>query len=193
MYLEKVQGRMRGFDTEIQYNFISSLLLFIRRLIVQERVEDLQLGVESYQEKINLTKPLLRFPGINQMSQLTLVQKPSFGFTYIDSKKLISFMKMDEIHKFCDYTLRTVRDGLVKRMNDDRRKLSRREPARWNSSSRRQVRNFVTKIEERLFRREQIRRLESYIGVRPSFPVRLFERPNPQFTDFEAPLDDDEP
>lgn len=184
---------MRGFDTDTQYNFISSLLLFIRRLIVQERVEDLQLGVESYQEKINLTKPLIRFPGINQMSQLTLVQKPSFGFTHINSKKLISFMKMDEIHKFCDHTLKTVRDGLVKRLNDDRPKLSRREPARWNSSSRRQVRNFVTKIEERLFRQEQIRRLESYIGVRPFLPVRLFQRPYPQFTDFEAPLKDDEP
>jgi hypothetical protein len=63
-------------------------------------------------------------------------------------------MKMDELHKFCDHTLRTIRDELVKRLNDDRRKLSRKETTRWNSSSRRQVRNFVTKIEERLFRRE---------------------------------------
>jgi hypothetical protein len=193
MYLEKVQKRMRGFDRDVQYNFISSLLLFIRRLIVQERVEDLQLGVESYQQKINLTKPLLKFPGIDKLSQLSLVQQPSFGFTYIDSKKQISFMKMDELHKFCDHTLKTVRDELVKRLNDDRRKLSRKETTRWNSSSRRQVRNFVTKIEERLFRREQIRRLESYIGVRPSFPVSNFERPDPQFTNFNAPITDDEP
>ena len=48
MYLEKVQSRMRGFDRDVQYNFMASLLLYIRRLIVQERVEDLQLGVESY-------------------------------------------------------------------------------------------------------------------------------------------------
>ena len=73
MYLEKVQGRMCEFDTDTQYNFISSLLLFIRRLIVQERVEDLQLGVESYQQKINLTKPLFKFPGIYKMSQYTLI------------------------------------------------------------------------------------------------------------------------
>ena len=191
MYLEKVQGRMRGFDREIQYNFMASLLLFIRWLIVQERVEDLQLGVESYQQKINLTKPLFQFPGIHQMSQYTLVHKPSFGVTYINSKKFISFMRLDELHKFCDYTLKTIRDGLVKRLNDDRRKISKGEPARWNSSSRRKVRNFVTKIEERLYHREQIRRLESYIGVRPSFPVRLFQRPDPQFTDFEALINDE--
>lgn len=155
---------MRGFDRETQYNFMASLLLFIRRLIVQERVEDLQLGVESYQQKINLTKPQFTFDGIYQTSQYTLIQKPSFGFTYINSKKLQSFMRLDEIHKFCDVTLKTVRDGLVKRLNDDRRKIAKGEATRWKSNSRRQVRNFFHKIEERLFLREQIRRLESYIG-----------------------------
>ena len=101
-------------------------------------------------------------------------------------------MRFDEVHKFCDVTLKSVRDGLVKRLNDDRRKIAKGEQPRWKSSSRRQVRNFVLKIEERLFRREQIRRLESYIGVRPSFPVRNFERPEPKFTDFDAPLPDEE-
>ena len=100
-------------------------------------------------------------------------------------------MRLDKLHKFCDHMLKTVHDGLVKRLNDDRRKVSKGEPARWNSSSRRQVRNFFTKIEERLYCREQIRRLESYIGVRPSFPVRLFQRPDPQFTDFETPIIDE--
>ena len=100
-------------------------------------------------------------------------------------------MRLDELHKFCDSTLKTVRDGLVKRLQDNKRKMSKGESPRWKSSSRRQVRNFVVKIEERLFRREQIRRLESYIGVRPSFPVRIFQRPNPQFTDFDAPIVDD--
>ena len=38
LYLEKAQGRMCRFSTAMQYNFISSLLLFIRRLIIQERV-----------------------------------------------------------------------------------------------------------------------------------------------------------
>ena len=114
MYLEKVQGRMCGFETDTQYNFISSLLLYIRWLIVQERVEYLQLGVESYQQKINLTKPQLSIQGIEQMSQYTLIQKPSFGFTYLNNKKKLSFMRLDELHKFCDTTLKTVRDGLSK-------------------------------------------------------------------------------
>ncbi|GJS31204.1 hypothetical protein Tco_0491824 [Tanacetum coccineum] len=33
------------------------LRMFIRRIVIQRWVEDLQLGVESYQKKLNLTKP----------------------------------------------------------------------------------------------------------------------------------------
>jgi hypothetical protein len=64
------------------------------------------------------------------MSQYTLIQKPSFGFTYLNSKKQLSFMRLDELHKFCDATLKTVRDRLVKSLNDDRRKISKRETPR---------------------------------------------------------------
>nr|GEY59442.1 hypothetical protein [Tanacetum cinerariifolium] len=33
------------------------LLLLVQSIVIQRRVEDLQLGVESYQKKLNLTKP----------------------------------------------------------------------------------------------------------------------------------------
>ena len=32
----------------------------------------------------------------------------------------------------------------------------------------------------------QIRRLESYVGARPSFPILTFQRPEAKFTDFNA-------
>ncbi|GKA31543.1 hypothetical protein Tco_0717848 [Tanacetum coccineum] len=40
------------------------LHMFIRSLILKGRVEDLQLGVESYQKKLNITKPQKTFLGI---------------------------------------------------------------------------------------------------------------------------------
>ena len=95
-------------------------------------------------------------------------------------------MRFDEIHKFYDVTLQKVRDGLVERLTDDLNKLKEGKSTRWNSSTRRMVRNFIHGIEERLNRREQMRRLESYIGVRPSFPILTFQRPNVKFTDFNA-------
>ncbi|GJW11464.1 hypothetical protein Tco_1577291 [Tanacetum coccineum] len=43
---------------------IVALRMFTKSLIIKRRVEDLQLGVESYQKKLNLTKPQMTFPGI---------------------------------------------------------------------------------------------------------------------------------
>ncbi|GJV64279.1 hypothetical protein Tco_1475107 [Tanacetum coccineum] len=37
-----------------------SLRMFTRSIVLRRRVEDLQLGVESYQKKLNLTRPRLR-------------------------------------------------------------------------------------------------------------------------------------
>ncbi|GKG11999.1 hypothetical protein Tco_0346236, partial [Tanacetum coccineum] len=38
-------------------DFSIALRMFTRSMVIQKRVEDLQLGVESYQKKINITKP----------------------------------------------------------------------------------------------------------------------------------------
>ena len=95
-------------------------------------------------------------------------------------------MRFDEIHKFCDVTLQKVRTGLLERLKDDQKRVDEKQKARWNSSTRRMVKNFIHAIEERLNRREQIRRLESYIEARPSFPILTFQRPNTKFTDFNA-------
>ena len=153
--------------------------MYIRRLIVQERVEDLQLGVESYQKQINLTVPQLTCTDPEVTSQYVHVQSP-FGFTYLNDERQLRFMRNDEIHKFCDSTLKSVRDGLVKRLQDIKNEFKKGHHGkkgqqgtpgtsiRWNNSVQRQVRQFVRKIEERLNRRDQIRRLESYIGARPA-------------------------
>ncbi|GJT44164.1 hypothetical protein Tco_0952879 [Tanacetum coccineum] len=38
-------------------DFIVALCMFTRSLVIKKRVEDLQLGVESYQKKLNITPP----------------------------------------------------------------------------------------------------------------------------------------
>ena len=123
---------------------------------------------------------------LHDASQLMILQQPKFGVTYLNSKHQLRFMRFDELHKFCDVTLQRVREGLVERLTDDLQKLKEGKSTRWNSSTRRMVKNFIHAIEERLNRRDQIRRLESYIGVRPSFLILTFQRPNAKFTDFTA-------
>ena len=84
-------------------------------------------------------------------------------------------MACSELHKFGDHTLKLVRDGLAYRLKDIRLKVG--NPKRWNSQERRDVRRIITMIDERLFRRDQFRRLESYVGGRPRINITGFQRP----------------
>ncbi|GKB32690.1 hypothetical protein Tco_0872091, partial [Tanacetum coccineum] len=57
MLLLLVQGKLTNLTVEERLAFNVSLRMFTRSVVIQRRVEDLQLGVESYQKKLNLTKP----------------------------------------------------------------------------------------------------------------------------------------
>nr|GEU57851.1 hypothetical protein [Tanacetum cinerariifolium] len=56
MLLLLVQGKLFKLTVEECFAFNVSLRMFTRSIIIQRRVEDLQLGVESYQKRLNLTK-----------------------------------------------------------------------------------------------------------------------------------------
>ncbi|GKC43030.1 hypothetical protein Tco_1060752 [Tanacetum coccineum] len=68
------------------------------------RVEDLQLGVESYQKKINITKPETTKPDIRKRDPYTPYQDPQ-GFIYVDNQGRNMLMSSDELYKFSDGTL----------------------------------------------------------------------------------------
>nr|GEW96647.1 hypothetical protein [Tanacetum cinerariifolium] len=52
-----VQGKLSKLTIKERFAFNVSLRMFTRSIVIQRRVEDLQLGVESYQKRLNLTKP----------------------------------------------------------------------------------------------------------------------------------------
>nr|GEY78851.1 hypothetical protein [Tanacetum cinerariifolium] len=83
MLLLLVQGKLTNLTVEECFAFNVSLRMFTRSIVIQRRVKDLQLGVESYQKKLNLTKA--------------------------DTYRL---MRIDELHKFSDGTLTDVRTVL---------------------------------------------------------------------------------
>nr|GEY70217.1 hypothetical protein [Tanacetum cinerariifolium] len=56
MLLLLVQGKLTNLIVEERFAFNVYLRMFTRSIVIQRRVEDLQLGVESYQKKLNLTK-----------------------------------------------------------------------------------------------------------------------------------------
>nr|GFA61829.1 hypothetical protein [Tanacetum cinerariifolium] len=48
---------LSNLTVEERFAFNVSLRIFTRSIVIQRRVEDLQLGVESYQKRLNVTKP----------------------------------------------------------------------------------------------------------------------------------------
>ncbi|GKC14897.1 hypothetical protein Tco_1011679, partial [Tanacetum coccineum] len=62
MLLLVVQHKLFHLDGEVIFDLAVALRMFTRSLIIKKRVEDVQLGAESYQKKLNITKPQKDFP-----------------------------------------------------------------------------------------------------------------------------------
>ncbi|GJR58194.1 hypothetical protein Tco_1500356 [Tanacetum coccineum] len=63
MYLLIMNGKVPDYA---ETGLLWSLSVFIRSSVIWERVHDFQLGIESYQQKVNLTAPTIYFPGVEK-------------------------------------------------------------------------------------------------------------------------------
>ncbi|GKA52041.1 reverse transcriptase domain-containing protein [Tanacetum coccineum] len=109
LYLLIVNGKVGDYA---ETGLLWSLSIFIRSTMIWERVHDFQLGVESYQQKVNLTAPTITFPGIEKYKMFSIVSEPVYGIKYKNSKKEKRVMRNQEVHKFCDATLKRALEGL---------------------------------------------------------------------------------
>ncbi|GJT86606.1 hypothetical protein Tco_1068323 [Tanacetum coccineum] len=57
VYLMKIQNKIRNIKGIEEYDLVNALKMYIHRSVIKKRVKDVQMGVESYQTKLNLTKP----------------------------------------------------------------------------------------------------------------------------------------
>ncbi|GJS71025.1 hypothetical protein Tco_0703866 [Tanacetum coccineum] len=115
MYLLIMNGMVPDYA---KTGLLWSLLVFIRSLLIWERVHDFQLEIESYQQKVNLTVPTIFFPGVEKHKMLSIVYEPVHGIIYKNSKKEKKVMRHSDIHKFFDATLNRVLEGLKSYNND---------------------------------------------------------------------------
>nr|GFB70615.1 hypothetical protein [Tanacetum cinerariifolium] len=67
--------------------------------------------VESYQKKLNLTKPDTYRSDLKRKEAYTAYSNPK-GFIYQNKDKQNRLMRIDELHKFRDGTLNDVRTAL---------------------------------------------------------------------------------
>nr|GEX39295.1 ribonuclease H [Tanacetum cinerariifolium] len=85
---------LSNLTVEERFTFNVSLRMFTRSIVIQRRVEDLQLGVESYQKRLNLTKPDTYRSDLKQREAYTTYSNPR-GFIYQnkDKKNRYHFIK----------------------------------------------------------------------------------------------------
>nr|GEU82799.1 MAK10-like protein [Tanacetum cinerariifolium] len=92
-------------------DFAIALRLFTRSIVIQKRVEDLQLAVESYQKKIHVAKQETTKPDIRKKDPYTPYQDPQ-RFIYVDTLGRNRLMHSDELYKFSKGTLTRLRTSL---------------------------------------------------------------------------------
>ncbi|GJR05095.1 hypothetical protein Tco_0528079 [Tanacetum coccineum] len=114
------------------------LVALVARTIIKHRVEDVQLGVKSYQTKLNLTNPQVSAPDVGRTEPYTIFYKPR-GVTYESRNRKRCLMREDEVYM----------------------------PTRpWLNRDERQAMSMVKVLEKTLHRRRIIRSLECYVSGR---------------------------
>nr|GEZ93997.1 hypothetical protein [Tanacetum cinerariifolium] len=127
------------------------------------RVEDLQLGVESYQKKLNLTKPdTYRFD--LKHKEAYIAYSNLSGFIYQNKDKKNRLMRIDELHKFGDGTLTYVRTTLDDRLKGIR--MQYRPQSIWRESDKDRAAAMIQAIDKRLKTKRIMRSLERFVGGR---------------------------
>nr|GEX95647.1 hypothetical protein [Tanacetum cinerariifolium] len=94
-----VQGKLSNLTIEERFAFNVSLRMFTRSIVIQRRVEDLQLGVESYQKRLNLTKPDTYRSDLKRREAYTAYSNPR-GFIYQNKDKKNRSMRIDELYTY---------------------------------------------------------------------------------------------
>nr|GEU78393.1 hypothetical protein [Tanacetum cinerariifolium] len=112
----KTWNRLTNLSGNDVFDFAIALRMFTRSMVIQKRVEDLQLGVKSYQKKTKITKPETTRSVIKKRDPYTLYQDPQ-GFIYVDNQWRNKLMRSDKLYKFSDGTLtrlQTTLDEIIK-------------------------------------------------------------------------------
>nr|GEZ86026.1 hypothetical protein [Tanacetum cinerariifolium] len=155
--------KLSNLTVEERFAFNVSLRMFTRSIVIQRRVEDLQLGVESYQKRLNLTKPDTYRFDLKRRKAYTAYSNPR-RFIYQNKDKKNRLMRIDELHKFSDGTLNDVHNAL-----DDRLKGIRMQylpTTIWRRGDKNRAAAMIQAINKMLKTRRIMRSLERFVGGR---------------------------
>ncbi|GJW45253.1 hypothetical protein Tco_0074052 [Tanacetum coccineum] len=167
LYLLNLQGHLNHLSPEDKKILTTAVNLWTRNLVIRQRVEDLQLGIESYQTQLNLTKPRWDATGFEYKHDFTVIDSPR-AVTFRDKYGVQMIMRFNEIHKFSDGTLQQIDEVLDYRAKEF--KVNRLNPGLntrfWTRKDVDRSKEFMFAIQRRLKTRRIYRNLESFVGGR---------------------------
>ncbi|GKD45072.1 hypothetical protein Tco_1269717 [Tanacetum coccineum] len=163
MLLLLVQQKLTNLTIDERYDLNVALCMFTRRIVIQRRVEDLQLGVKSYQKKLNLTKPDIFRSNNRNRTAYTTYSDPQ-GVIYTDQNNKNRLLHSNELHKFSDGTLNDVRTALHDITS--RIRMEYLPKRKWSGLDKRRAHVMIQDIDKQLFQRRLMRNLEKFIGGR---------------------------
>ncbi|GJY75331.1 hypothetical protein Tco_0480447 [Tanacetum coccineum] len=138
MLLLLVQKKLSNLDSGVLFDLVMALQMFTRRIVILKFVKDLQLGVKSYQKKLNITKLETFKSDISDRTPYTAYNNPQ-GIIYEDKSVLD------------DITTSNLRlDYLPK--------------SRWSSLDKKRSRIMIKVIDKLLLERRLMRSLEKFVG-----------------------------
>ncbi|GJU39352.1 hypothetical protein Tco_1192309 [Tanacetum coccineum] len=167
LYLLNLQGHLNHLSPEDKKILTTAVNLWTRNLVIRHRVEDFQLGIESYQTQLNLTKPRWEATGFEFKHDYTVIDSPR-AVTFRDRYGVQMIMRFNEIHKFSDGTLQQIDEALDYRVKEFQ--INRTNPGMntrfWSKKDVDRSKDFMFAIQKRLKTRRIFRNLESFVGGR---------------------------
>ncbi|GJW28919.1 putative ribonuclease H-like domain-containing protein [Tanacetum coccineum] len=186
MLLLVVQNRLTNLSGDDVSDFAIALRMFTRSLVIHKRVKDLQLGVESYQKKINITMPETTKPKIRKRAPYTPYQDPQ-GFIYVDNKERNRLMRSDELYKFSNKTL----TGLQTSMDDITKNIQMEylPQRRWITLEKKRATIMIKAIDKQMKEKRMTRSLEKFVGVSTANTPSQSTGNTPTDSDDDVPKD----
>ncbi|GKC01385.1 hypothetical protein Tco_0987521 [Tanacetum coccineum] len=163
MLLLLVQQKLTNLTIDERYDLNVALRMFTRRIVIQSQVEDLQLGVESYQKKLNLTKPDIFRSNHKNRTAYTTYLDPQ-GVIYNDQNNRNKLLHTNELHKFSDGTLNDVQTTLHDITS--RIRMEYLPKRKWSGLDKRRAHVMIQDIDKQLFQIRLMRNLEKFFGGR---------------------------
>ncbi|GJW06183.1 hypothetical protein Tco_1568606 [Tanacetum coccineum] len=173
-----LQGHLDHLPGSDKQMLSTAVKLWTRNLVIRQRVEDFQLGIESYQTQLNLTKPGWDATGYEFKHDYTIIESPrAVVFPVNNNERKI--MRFNEIYKFSDGTLTRILEALDYRVKEF--KVKRLNPGMntrfWTEKDVTRSKEFIAAIERRLKTRRIYRNLECFVGGRVrDIDYRLLQR-----------------